>query len=120
MKTKPKKIAVIVIAILLPFHYYFYYKVYVENLVSQPLNSENQQKLKKYLIDFKYTYIEHPEFFAPKQQYVSPVLRELKNKENQEYIKKLYNEYLNNDGQITYREVRSISLKISNLARYEK
>jgi Ca2+/Na+ antiporter len=120
MKTKPKKIAVIVIAILLPFHYYFYYKVYVENLVSQPLNSENQQKLKKYLIDFKYTHIEHPKFFAPKQQYVSPVLRELKNKENQEYIKKLYNEYLNNDGQITYREVRIISLKISNLARYEK
>ncbi len=120
MNTKPKKIAVIVVAILLPFHYYFYYKVYVENLVSQSLNLENQQKLKKYLIDFKYTYIEHPEFFAPKQQYVSPVLRELKNKENQEYIKKLYNEYLNNDGQITYREVRSISLKISNLARYEK
>ena len=79
MKTKPKKIAVIVIAILLPFHYYFYYEVYVENLVSQPLNLENQ-----------------------------------------EYIKKLYNEYLNNDGQITYREVRIISLKISNLARYEK
>ena len=90
MKTKPKKIAVIVIAILLPFHYYFYYEVYVENLVSQPLNLENQQKLKKYLIDFKYTHIEHPKFFAPKQQYVSPVLRELKNKENQEYIKKLY------------------------------
>ena len=58
---------------------------------------ENQQKLKKYLIDFKYTHIEHPKFFAPKQQYVSPVLRELKNKENQEYIKKLYNEYLNNE-----------------------
>ena len=37
-----------------------------------------------------------------------------------QYIKKLYNEYLNNDGQITYREVRIISLKISNLARYEK
>ena len=33
------------------------------------------------------------------------------------YIKKLYNEYLNNDGQITYREVRIISLKISNLAK---
>lgn len=120
VNTKPKKIAVIVVSIFLPFHYYFYYKVYVENLVSQSLNLENQQKLKKYLIDFKYTYIEHPEFFAPKQQYVSPVLRELKNKENQEYIKKLHNEYLNNDGQITYREVRSISLKISNLVRYEK
>ena len=120
MNTKPKKIVVIAVAVLLPFYHYFYYEVYVENLVSQSLNLENQQRLEKYLLDFEYTYIRHPEFFAPKQQYVSPVLRDLRNKENQEKIKKLYNEYLNNDGRITYKEIYSISLKISNLARYEK
>lgn len=120
INTKPKKIAVIAVAVLSPFYHYFYYEVYVENLVSQSLNLENQQRLEKYLIDFEYTYIRHPEFFAPKQQYVSPVLRDLRNKENQEKIKELYIQYLNNDGQITYKEVHSISIKISNLARYAK
>lgn len=119
--SKPKKVAVVLVAIAIPMYLHFYNNVYIENLHSQPLSYENQKKLEKYLTHFKYTYIKHHEFFAPPGiRYLNPVLRDLKNKKNQEYIKELYIKYLNNDGQITYKEVSSISIKINDLARYEK
>ncbi|MCG3664193.1 hypothetical protein L5F09_00360 [Aliarcobacter butzleri] len=121
VNSKPKKIAVVLVAMAIPIYHHFYYNVYIENLRSQPLSFENQKKLEKYLINFKYTYIRHHQFFAPPGiRYLNPVLRDLKNKKNQEYIKELYIKYLNNDGQITYKEVSSISIKINDLARYEK
>lgn len=118
MNTKLKKSAFILGIIFVPLWYHFYYNVYINNLSKQELNVENQRKLERYLIYFKYTPITHPQFFYPAKR--NPTLRDLKNKKNQEHIKELYIKYLNNDGKIIYKEVSIISFEIAKLATYEK